>query len=65
MHLIKKLKQVENCIRVKLTVSLVCETYIASDANKDNVTRKDLKTKIIYSSTSKLTKQKKIINYKN
>lgn len=43
--------QVEGCIRVKLTVSLVCETYVAIDADPDNITRKDLTCKLIYSST--------------
>lgn len=39
------------CVRVKLTVSLVCETYIPVDADRDTVKREELICKMIYSST--------------
>lgn len=41
----------ESCVRVKLTVSLLCETYIPADADPATITREDLTCKIIYSST--------------
>lgn len=40
-----------SCVRVKLTVSLVCETYIPINTNPENVKRDELICKIIYSST--------------
>jgi collagen type IV alpha-3-binding protein len=42
---------VEGCVRVKLTVSLVCETYIPIATSPEKVTRDQLVCKIIYSST--------------
>lgn len=41
----------ESCVRVQLTVSLVCETYIPTKSDAATVTRDDLLCKIIYSST--------------
>lgn len=41
----------DSCVRVRLTVSLVCETYIPVDKLTENLTRDDLTCKIIYSST--------------
>lgn len=41
----------ESCVRVRLTVSLVCETYIPVDADPETIKREDLICKIIYSST--------------
>lgn len=41
----------ESCVRVRLTVSLVCETYIPIAKSADNLTREDLTCKIIYTST--------------
>lgn len=40
-----------NCVRVRLTVSLVCETYIPASSDPENVKREDITCKIIYSST--------------
>lgn len=41
----------ESCVRVRLTVSMVCETYIPTDLNPESLTRDDLTCKVIYSST--------------
>lgn len=43
--------QVEGCVRVQLTVSLVCETYIPASSEPASVNRDQLLCKIIYSST--------------
>lgn len=40
-----------SCVRVRLTVSLVCELYIPAEADPETITREDLTCKIIYSST--------------
>jgi len=40
-----------NCVRVVLTVSLVCETYIPVSKTADTVERDELICKVIYSST--------------
>ncbi|KAG9509996.1 Ceramide transfer protein, partial [Fragariocoptes setiger] len=40
-----------SCVRLKLTVSLVCETYINANCDLSKITRDDLTCKIIYSST--------------
>lgn len=47
--------QIESCVRVKLTVSLACETYIPVNSNPESVKREEVICKIIYSSTSKYT----------
>ena len=44
----------ESCVRIKLTVSLVCETYIPEEkaaTSLENLKRDDLTCQIIYSST--------------
>lgn len=50
------MNQLKQCVRVRLTVSMVCETYIDAAADMDNISRDKLTCKIIYIATSKLSK---------
>ena len=45
-------KQVGRCVRMKMTVSLTCETYIRQPKDGQDLTRDDITCKIIYCSTS-------------
>ena len=45
--------QLGGCLRMKIRVSMICETYIEKPPEVKTITRDHLKCKIIYCSTSK------------
>ena len=47
--------QLGRCLRMKMTVSLTCETFIDKPADAKEITRDHLKCKIIYCSQSKFS----------